>query len=281
MQKKGVKILKTVVIVDNNKELREQIKNILNNVPGVKVIGTSEDGERGIIDVRSLRPDIVITDIKMPKADGTQLIRHIVSEKINYLPHFIVITSQEANTIVELRELPVRKVFNKPFAIKDLADEVVKIQQEERVSVIIADDNVEFSEIIKNSLSKYEDIDILGIANTDEDEVSLIENLKPDIVITDLLRNGEITAERIIEQYKSQKFLVVSYSPYATPETRENVVWSMQKYNIEKELDELAFKLRKAKANMVRLKLEDTISTTEVEKQEKGIWEKIKEFFKN
>ena len=281
MQKKGVKILKTVVIVDNNKELREQIKNILNNVPGVKVIGTSEDGERGIIDVRSLRPDIVITDIKMPKADGTQLIRHIVSEKINYLPHFIVITSQEANTIVELRELPVRKVFNKPFAIKDLADEVVKIQQEERVSVIIADDNVEFSEIIKNSLSKYEDIDILGIANTDEDEVSLIENLKPDIVITDLLRNGEITAERIIEQYKSQMFLVVSYSPYATPETRENVVWSMQKYNIEKELDELAFKLRKAKANMVRLKLEDTISTTEVEKQEKGIWEKIKEFFKN
>ena len=273
--------MKTVVIVDNNKELREQIKNILNNVPGVKVIGTSEDGERGIIDVRSLRPDIVITDIKMPKADGTQLIRHIVSEKINYLPHFIVITSQEANTIVELRELPVRKVFNKPFAIKDLADEVVKIQQEERVSVIIADDNVEFSEIIKNSLSKYEDIDILGIANTDEDEVSLIENLKPDIVITDLLRNGEITAERIIEQYKSQKFLVVSYSPYATPETRENVVWSMQKYNIEKELDELAFKLRKAKANMVRLKLEDTISTTEVEKQEKGIWEKIKEFFKN
>ena len=58
-------------------------------------------------------------------------------------------------------------------------------------------------------------------------------------------------------------------------------MWSMQKYNIEKELDELAFKLRKAKANMVRLKLEDTISTTEVEKQEKGIWEKIKEFFKN
>lgn len=281
MQKKGAKILKTVVIVDNNKELREQIKNILNNVPGVKVIGTSEDGERGILDVRSLKPDIVITDIKMPKVDGTQLIRHIVSEKMNYLPHFIVITSQEANTIVELRELPVRKVFNKPFAIKDLADEVVKIQQQERVSVIIADDNVEFSEKIKNSLSKYEDIDILGIANTDEDEVSLIENLKPDIVITDLLRNGEITAERIIEQYKSQKFLVVSYSPYATPETRENVVWSMQKYNIEKELDELAFKLRKAKANMVRLKLEDTISTTEVEKQEKGIWEKIKEFFKN
>lgn len=274
--------MKSVVIVDNNINLLEQLKNVLNNVPGINVIGTSKDGERGILDVRSLRPDIVITDIKMPKVEGTQLIRQIANEKMNYLPHFIVMTSsQDANTIAELRKLPIRKVFYKPFQFKDIVEELEKIQQDERVRVIIADDDVEFCNKLKNALNQYEDIDVLGVANTDEEEIFLIENLTPDIVITDLLRNGKTSAEDIIEQYKSQKFLVVSYSPYITPQTRSNVVWSMQKYEIEKDFDELAFKLKKAKANMVRLKIEDMNNTTNVERQEKGIWEKIKDFFKN
>ena len=55
----------------------------------------------------------------------------------------------------------------------------------------------------------------------------------------------------------------------------------MQKYGIEKDYDELAFKLKRAKENMVRLKIDDVNSTTKEEKQEKGIWEKIKYFFKN
>ena len=54
----------------------------------------------------------------------------------------------------------------------------------------------------------------------------------------------------------------------------------MQKYEIEKDFDELAFKLKKAKANMVRLKIEDMNNATNEKQQEKGIWEKIKEFLK-
>ena len=127
-KERRVIFVKTVVIVDNNINLLEQLKNALNKVQGINVIGTSEDGERGILDVRSLRPDIVITDIKMPKVEGTQLIRQIANEKMNYLPHFIVMTSsQDANTIAELRELPIRKVFNKPFQFKDIVEELENI----------------------------------------------------------------------------------------------------------------------------------------------------------
>lgn len=276
--------MKSVVIVDNNKDIREQLEKALNKVPGINVIGTSEDGERGIIDVRSLRPDIVITDIKMPKVDGIQLIQYIAKEEINYLPHFIVITSsQDADTVAQLRELPIRKIFNKPFLIKDIVKELEQITQEEIVRVIIADDDVEYCQKLKYSLDQYEDIDVLDIANNDEDEISLIEKLKPDIVITDLLRNGKITPENIIEQFKLQKFLVVSYSPYATPQTRENVIWSMQKYKIENNIEKLAFELKKAKANMVRLKIEDIINISNNEqeiKEEKSILKKIKAILK-
>lgn len=148
------------------------------------------------------------------------------------IPDFIVITSQDVQNIVKLRELPIRKLIPKPFAMNELIDEIIKIQEEERVKIIIADDDVEFCNELREMLVEYEDIDILGIANTDEDEISMIENLKPDIVITDILRNGELSGEEIIERYlkdnKSQKFLVISYSPFAvSPLTYKNVVWSV------------------------------------------------------
>ena len=61
--------MKTVVIVDNNTEILRQVEDSLNKVEGISVIGTAEDGEKGILKIRALRPDIVSTDIKMPKVE--------------------------------------------------------------------------------------------------------------------------------------------------------------------------------------------------------------------
>ena len=46
-----------------------------------------------------------------------------------------------------------------------------------KVKVIIADDNIHICKFIKRYLEKYEDIEILGVANTDEDEIKMIEEL--------------------------------------------------------------------------------------------------------
>ncbi len=83
-----------------------------------------------------------------------------------------------------------------------------------KTRVIIADDNVHICKFIADSLSKHNDIEILGIANTDEDEIKMIEELKPEIVITDLVRNYKYTGLDIIKNYFENKspikFLVVS-----------------------------------------------------------------------
>lgn len=82
------------------------------------------------------------------------------------------------------------------------------------IRIIIADDNVYWCELIKKFLENYKDIEILGIANTDEDEVKMIEELKPDIVLTDLMRNHRYTGLEIIKDYKEKNkdvaFLVIS-----------------------------------------------------------------------
>lgn len=84
----------------------------------------------------------------------------------------------------------------------------------EKIKIIIADDNIGVCNLLKNYLEKYEDIDILGIAYTDEDEIKQIEELKPDIVITDLRRNHKYTGLEIIKNYIEKinhpEFLVIS-----------------------------------------------------------------------
>ena len=84
----------------------------------------------------------------------------------------------------------------------------------EKIRVIIAEDNVHICKFIEENLKKHIDVEILGIANTDEDEIKMIEELKPEIVITDLMRNNKYSGLDIIKNYYNNnsqvEFLVIS-----------------------------------------------------------------------
>ena len=83
----------------------------------------------------------------------------------------------------------------------------------EKIRVIIADDNKEMNEFLKNYLENFEEIHVLGCCYSDEEEVKMIEELKPDVVITDIIRNGRPSGLEIMKRYKKRemihKFLVI------------------------------------------------------------------------
>ena len=79
------------------------------------------------------------------------------------------------------------------------------------IKVLIADDNVQFCEFVKKYLEKVEYINIIGVVHNNEDEITSIENNKPDLVITDLKRKDSNTIE-IIEKYNNLKFLIITGS---------------------------------------------------------------------
>ena len=84
----------------------------------------------------------------------------------------------------------------------------------EKIRVIIAEDNIHICKFIEENLKKYNDIEILGIANTDEEEIKMIEEQKPEIVITDLMRNNKYSGLDIMKNYYNNnsqvEFLVIS-----------------------------------------------------------------------
>ena len=85
---------------------------------------------------------------------------------------------------------------------------------ENKIKIIIADDNKGFCDFLLKYFKKYDNVEVLAIAYTDEEEIKQIEELKPEIVVTDLVRNYKYTGLDIIKEYSQKKehpkFLVIS-----------------------------------------------------------------------
>ncbi len=68
-----------LVLVDDHAVVREGLRMILNLNDGLEVIGQAGNGQEGVEEVKRLRPDVVLMDLKMPVMDGVTAIREIKS----------------------------------------------------------------------------------------------------------------------------------------------------------------------------------------------------------
>jgi DNA-binding NarL/FixJ family response regulator len=67
----------TVVIFEDNYQLRAMLREILDNCSDFTVIGDFEDGREITKEISRLRPDLIIMDIDMPNGDGISLVPKI------------------------------------------------------------------------------------------------------------------------------------------------------------------------------------------------------------
>jgi two-component system response regulator YesN len=71
----------TVVVVDDAPDYREIVRSLLASISDtVTIVGEAADGEEALTLVQRERPDIVITDLVMPRLDGVELTRRIRHE---------------------------------------------------------------------------------------------------------------------------------------------------------------------------------------------------------
>jgi DNA-binding NarL/FixJ family response regulator len=66
-----------VLIVDDVAAVREALRLLLSEEPGVEVVGEAADGESAVEMVDVLRPDLVLMDIEMPHMGGLSAMRAI------------------------------------------------------------------------------------------------------------------------------------------------------------------------------------------------------------
>ena len=72
-----------MLIADDHGVMREGLKVLIENQPGMKVVGEAEDGQKVMQLAKQLSPDIIIMDISMPNLNGVEAARLILEENPN------------------------------------------------------------------------------------------------------------------------------------------------------------------------------------------------------
>jgi len=108
-----------IVIVDDHPIFRRGLKEIIESDPQFLVAGEAGDGEAALQHCKSLRPDVAVVDLNLPKLSGLQVVRAVRS--LAHPPAVIVLTMHgEEGTFNEAMDGGAQGYILKDNAIADV-----------------------------------------------------------------------------------------------------------------------------------------------------------------
>src|SRR4030043_2287674 len=66
-----------IIIAEDHTIIREGLKALLSQNPKCEIVGEAKDGREAIRCVEKLKPDLILTDLSMPRMNGMDAIREI------------------------------------------------------------------------------------------------------------------------------------------------------------------------------------------------------------
>ena len=91
----------SVIIVDDNEKVIENIDSALSKDTAIQIIGKAKNGQEAYELIRKSTPDVVILDLIMPKMDGLSLMNKVNEDGAMIKMPFFIITSAISNENVK------------------------------------------------------------------------------------------------------------------------------------------------------------------------------------
>ena len=250
----------SVFVVDDEQLVLDGIRNKLEAEDSNFIfVGEATDGELALSQIQEIKPDILITDIKMPFMDGLQLSRRL--KKIQPWLRIIILSGHdEFSYAKEAISIGVEDYILKPFTYKDLMVSLNKVSEEldfehKRYSDInkMKEELESSSILLRNQF--LTDV-MLGNLQTDSimhraDELSLQMLSRYYKVILSSITQAEQSPSEI-EQVKSRIISLAQKTDFAVsffigPQRAVTLVMG----NAEKDIDESCYNLAEAFEHIV------------------------------
>lgn len=91
----------SLFIVDDQPLVRAGITMLLHGEPGIDVLGEASSADEALPEIRRLRPDVVLMDVRMPGMDGVSATREIAQDpQLGDLVRVLVMTTFDDQDIV-------------------------------------------------------------------------------------------------------------------------------------------------------------------------------------
>ncbi|ARU60191.1 DNA-binding response regulator [Tumebacillus avium] len=108
-----------VIVVDDQKLMRDGLKTILGLEDNIEVVGTAADGAQALEVAQATRPDLVLMDIRMPGVDGVQGAR-LIREQLPETKVLMLTTFNDSELILDALEEGASG-----YLLKDMPTEVI------------------------------------------------------------------------------------------------------------------------------------------------------------
>jgi DNA-binding response OmpR family regulator len=116
-----------VLIADDENSLRFLISETLLLESNKFQLFEASDGDEALSKILSVKPDIVILDVMMPKLNGYQILEHLKSKQ-DYKPKIVMLTAKVQPEDVEKGlSMGATLYLSKPFSPLDLLDTIKKL----------------------------------------------------------------------------------------------------------------------------------------------------------
>ena len=167
----------SILIVDDEREIRSFIKDSFGSI--FKQVYTAEDGRDGLDVVRQWQPDLVISDIMMPRMDGFEFCRELKSDiQISHIPVILLTARDNPESLSAGYKLGADFYLSKPFdnemlltIIRNLLRnrEQIKSYYRNAVPVSIAPKDQTFSNADEQFLMKLNGLVMENLDNSELD----------------------------------------------------------------------------------------------------------------
>lgn len=89
-----------VLICDELPVVRDGLRTLLDCAADIEVVATTGNGMEAIVLSRSLRPDVVVTDLKLEVMPGLEMIRRLKKEDLDPIPEIVVFALSDDDQIM-------------------------------------------------------------------------------------------------------------------------------------------------------------------------------------
>lgn len=117
-----------IIIIEDEIKVRDGLGKLIESQTSHIVIGKASNGEDGLAMILRFKPDLVITDIRMPKMDGLEMIQYMNEHKIAV--HVVILSGySEFDYAKRAITYGVDDYLLKPLAIEDVQNMLAKIEE--------------------------------------------------------------------------------------------------------------------------------------------------------
>jgi response regulator RpfG family c-di-GMP phosphodiesterase len=117
-----------ILLVDDEAGFAELLRDLL-EMDNYEVV-TAENGEEGLEKLKTFAPDVIISDVVMPRMSGFEMFKQVkASPETSSLPFLFITGFQDERVLSEARKLGVFGILRKPIDIEQIETRIKELSK--------------------------------------------------------------------------------------------------------------------------------------------------------